>query len=58
MNAPEKAPERPEEHRVTAWLTAAHVVASSAQSAAEHGVCPDLLSSVFLPRFPAWRCVP
>lgn len=42
-------------HRVTAWLT---VVASSAQSAAEHGVCLDLLSFVFPPRFPAWRCVP
>lgn len=43
---------------MTAWLTAAHAVASSAQSAAEHVVCLDVLSFVFPPRYPARRCVP
>lgn len=58
MNAHEEGADGQEEHRVTAWITAGHVVASAAQSAVEHGVCLDLLSFVFPPRFPAWRCVP
>lgn len=40
MNAHEEGADGQEAHRVAAWLTASQVVASSAQSAAEHSVCP------------------